>query len=219
VADDVLVLAVADGAGSARMSRVGAQTAVNAATSHAAQSLETGLTPRDAVWESLHHARSMVKRVAASLGGSVDLTDLSCTLLVAVVGPFGLATAQIGDGAIVVGFDGDRSLANLTPPSTAEYLNVTDFLTSDTFREAAVIRYLDEQPDRLALMTDGVEHIAITGLDAQPEQRFFEPLFDRLSRGELHHAQVTKLFRSPRVAAKTDDDMTLTLVCRSSLHE
>lgn len=216
---DITVLAVADGAGSARMSRVGAQTAVNAATGHTAQALISGLTPREVMWESLHFARSMVMRTAVSLGGSVTTSDLSCTLLIAAVGPFGLATGQIGDGAIVAGFDGDRSLTNLTPPSTSEYLNVTDFLTSDTFREAAVIGYLDEQPDRLALMSDGVEHLAITGSDARPEHRFFEPLFHRLSRGELDHAQLAKLFRSQRVAAKTDDDMTLTLACRTSLYE
>jgi len=212
--DQITVVAVADGAGSARMSRVGAETAVNAASSHAADALKTGLRPQDSLWESLHFARSMVERMAVSLGPTVQPSDLSCTLLIAALGPFGLATAQIGDGAIVAGFDGDPSLANLTPPSTAEYLNVTDFLTSDSFREVAVIKSLDEQPDRLALMSDGVEHLAINGSDASPEPAFFDPLFQRLSRDELKQSQLLKLFRSQRVAAKTDDDMTLTLVCR-----
>lgn len=211
---DLTVSALSDGAGSARLSRVGAQIAVQAATSHAAEAIRGGLHARDALWESLNFARSMVERGAVSLGPTVTPSDLSCTLLVAALGSFGLATAQIGDGAIVVGFDDAQSLTNLTPPGTAEYHNVTDFLTSSSFREATHINYLDEHPNRLALMSDGVEHLAINGASHQPERGFFHPLFQRLQRDELERSQLEKLFRSSRVTARSDDDMTLTLVCR-----
>jgi len=196
------------------MGRVGAQVAVSAAVSSVVEDLASATSPKQMVGNSLAAARHIVERTATSLGQTVQLADLSCTLLVAVAGSFGMATAQIGDGAIVADFEDGAGLVNLTPPSSAEYLNVTDFLTSNRFPDASVLTHRHEYPSRIAAMSDGVEHLAITRATGDPSPGFFDPLFARLDRGQISRAQVETLFRSNSVTAKTDDDLTLVLASR-----
>jgi hypothetical protein len=198
--DGRLVIAVADGAGSAARSDEGARAAVVAATAQ----------PDD----PLQAARAAVEALAAGL--DVPLGDLASTLLVCVVGPDGITGHAIGDGVVVVA-SVDGTLSALLPPDRGEFRNETVFVTSDTWdvssRHAALP--LDEGWG-LALLTDGLELLALDVASGAPHGPFFTPLL-RFAQTPAEGAadELASFLCSERVAARTDDDCTLVLAVRS----
>ena len=122
IADDgsVLAIVVADGAGSASLAEVGAQVAAHAAL----VSLASGASADPEGWtqclqSALQAALNAVEAESASR--EVQSRDLATTLILALAGPSGVAAAQIGDGAVVVG-DGPGGLVSLTAPRSGEYI-------------------------------------------------------------------------------------------------
>src|SRR5262249_58661309 len=102
-AESVLLVACADGAGSARFADVGAARACQVVLEIAKSDLRDGQTvagiDRDAVCYWLDAARQELQREAERRQATPR--DLACTLLLGIVGEQAAAFAQIGDGAIV----------------------------------------------------------------------------------------------------------------------
>ena len=85
--------------------------------------------------------------------------QLACTLLVAIVGDGWAAFAQIGDGVIV--FNGDAGYELAFWPDNGEYANTTRFLTDDDYRKHLRIEIVTRQVSELAVMTDGLQMLAL----------------------------------------------------------
>src|SRR5579859_6674515 len=99
-----LLIAVADGAGSASLADAGAAIAVDAALARmvdlANKMPDDRLVTDDSLAEVLRAARCAVATDAAFK--DVELREMASTLIVAVVGPHWMGVAQVGDGAVVV---------------------------------------------------------------------------------------------------------------------
>jgi serine/threonine protein phosphatase PrpC len=159
------VIAVADGAGSCRLSRVGARIATQVARDRVLQALqctgdEAALEPREAVIQAARHARSEIEIAAHQRGCS--LADLSCTLLVLLYRPTergGQVVAfQVGDG-LVAAIEPDGTLIPLTAVDAATWAGETRFLTSDlgdTWRDRAQLVPFPEPPHGFLVASDGV---------------------------------------------------------------
>jgi len=143
--------------------------------------------------------------------------DLACTLLVAVVGPSSAIFAQLGDGAIVVGNGVERRCVFW--PEPAEYANVTDFLSDDHYANALRIRKTDELIVELAVLTDGLQRLALDFALEAPHAAFFTPLFRSLGSAEDASALAEPFeafLDSAAINARTDDDKTLLLAVRAT---
>ena len=143
------------------------------------------------------------------------LRDYASTLCVAVLAARRSLFLQIGDGAIVVRRDG--VCGTVFWPQSGEYLNTTSFLTSDDFREQVQVRAVEVPFADAALLTDGVERLALQFDQRIPHLPFFQPLFAGARAAgnvEALGADLKGLLESPAVAAKNDDDKTLLLACR-----
>lgn len=204
-----LVCAVADGAGSARLSKVGAQVAVSAAAGRALNQITGGKSPAGALVEAICFALDSLVATAATIGPTAVVGDLATTLLLATIGPHGFCAAQVGDGAIVV--ETEAGLELLTGERVSEYANITEFLTSPNLLDRIHIWTRIDQPSAIALMTDGVEHIAIADADRTPVEGFFRPLLERHRAGALPHTTLARFLASSNVARRTGDDVTLLL--------
>jgi serine/threonine protein phosphatase PrpC len=210
---------VADGAGSASASDLGAQVAV-----------ETVLTllPR---WQRRRSPRSvadwlpLLRAVVRAARWAVDraardrdlaLRELACTLVVAVALPTGLAIAQIGDGAVVIQ-DAQGNWQTLTQPEQGEFANETRFLQEPgAARSPQLVTWLGDWQS-LALFSDGLQRLALQEPDQSPFQPFFQPLFRFLAQSEDLAVVIDRLrafLESDRIAQRTDDDVTLILVQR-----
>ena len=208
-----LVIAVADGAGSASHADKGAELAcnefVNRVRSHSTEALFT----REGMTNLFESVRQALITEAERLG--VSPRDCACTALVAVVGPASIAIGQVGDGAIVLG-DGER-YRTVFWPDPAEFANCTDFLTDERFAEALQFDTSTEPIAEVAVLTDGLQRLALDFATRTPHDAFFRPLF----AGVRSAVDLESLFEplrafldSPRVNQRTDDDKTLVLALR-----
>ena len=208
-----LVAACADGAGSADLSHFGARAAVERFLEVATTG---GSAPDHATLEAwVDAARDGVLEEAARHGALPR--QLACTLLVALVGDGWAAFAQVGDGVIV--FDAESGYELAFWPDNGEYANSTRFLTDDDYRKHLRIEVVAQQVDELAVMTDGLQMLALDFKGARVHGRFFEPLF-RTVRGNPDEgalrASLLDFLGSSRVNERTDDDKTLLLATRTN---
>lgn len=215
--ENVLIAAVADGAGSATHAEIGAALAARTAV----EALAHGYTRPElqrarTKWEpilltAMTAARDAVAGHAHSLG--VDPRELASTLILLLATPEYVVVSQIGDGAVVVeGADGE--LKALTKPQTGEYLNETIFLVSpDALDQAQTAKWIG-QVRFLAAFSDGLQMLALRMRDNTPYRPFFAPLFRFLQdQSEMEEAgrQLRSFLTSSRITDRSDDDITLLL--------
>lgn len=218
---EVLALACADGAGSARLSHEGSSLACAVILGEVRDYLEQHslhAATRDAVeaWFLGVHAAVAVR--AAELDATPR--DLACTLLLAVVGPDAAVFAQIGDGAIVVDAPEPVGYAPVFWPQSGEYANMTFFATEPealSRLEVAFVR--DRIVEDVALFSDGLQGLALRFDARAAHAPFFRPMFGQLCgrpTGDTPKlvAGLREFLDSPRINARTDDDKTLVLATR-----
>jgi serine/threonine protein phosphatase PrpC len=215
VHDDVLVAAVADGASSAALGKVGATLAVcAAATTVRARHQRTVCPENDAAWcqwlvDAMHAAQATV--IAEAQARLVMVRELATTLILVVAMPAGVAVAQIGDGAVVVG-DTAGNLIPLTVPQHGEYPNETNFLIAPNALATAQVCLWRGSPKRVVAFSDGLQRLALKMPDGRPHAPFFLPFFhlvETVTEAREAQAQVEAFLSSQRVRDRTDDDVTL----------
>jgi len=216
-AGPVLIAACSDGAGSAARSEEGSRVACAAVHLAARKAFEDPAGVPSAVTKEhvqawFAYARGEIERRAAELNATIR--DLACTLLLAVVTRETSVFGQIGDGCIVVR-EGEE-YAPVLWPDNGEYANTTTFLTDPRAGEALMFASRGKV-NELALMTDGLQRLALRMAKRAVQQNFFAPLFQELRGVEQPddlYAPLLHWLRSPTVNARTDDDKTLVLAIR-----
>lgn len=205
--DGVLVLAVADGAGSARCGAEGAAHAASRAVEIALQ--ETDL--RSVFQGTLDSLLEMV--------GERPPADFHTTLLLAVLTDDTLSVGNIGDGWAVVREEG--ALRAVAAPVRSEYVNETFFLTSRGALEDAVYEVVPASGlDAVALLTDGPAWFSIDLDNRTPSAALFGKLFafasDASRPSEERDEELARFLSSEMVLRKTDDDKALILAVRDA---
>lgn len=223
----VVIAAVADGAGSAKRSLSGAREACHTffecamrAVAHLGQELDylEDAFARD----TLEDIRARIGDVAAEAQES--LAAYACTLLGAIVADHATFFFQIGDGAIVYRMDdceADAWRLALTP-QRGEFANETIFVTRGDALDRISIARITGRVVEFALMTDGIEHLAVKMATGEPHKRFFEHVFSGLrastiaGRADTHERWLEAFLASPPVCARTDDDKTMVICSRQT---
>ncbi len=207
------VLAVADGAGSASHSEIGAALACDEFIQRMEPLLREFLVSKESLATIFKEVHDSLLVRAEQLG--VRPRELACTALLVVAGPESTTFAQLGDGAIVVG-DGQQ-FSVLHWPEPAEYANATDFLTDDRYAELLQVGTTACEVAEIAVLTDGLQRLALDFASRTPHPAFFRPFFNGLrSANDLESLQapLREFLDSPRVNERTDDDKTLLLAIR-----
>ncbi|HEY4171151.1 MAG TPA: PP2C family serine/threonine-protein phosphatase [Reyranella sp.] len=216
----VVVLAVADGAGSAALAEVGASLACE--TFGRLVEAYVGKGGRVAAIE-----RPLVERWITGLVYRIELDakrsgarvqDYSCTLLAAVVGDESAVFVQIGDGAMVI--SNGTGWRHVFWPQHGEFANTTNFVTSERAVLAMEFVRLDEAVEEVAVFTDGIENLVLQKAGKTAHAPFFDSMFPPVRKSqasgvdaELSHA-LDKYLSSPTITNRTDDDKTLILASR-----
>jgi hypothetical protein len=217
--DGTLLLALADGAGSAPRADEGAHCAANVALTTLAETV-TSTRPDASNWgDALRHvfrqARRALDETATDLGCQV--ADLATTLVCVAATTETVAAAQIGDG-FVVGSFGDGVLSMLLSPRRGEYANIATFLTSGSVDENVDIAILESPAEEIAASTDGLLRLCVNLREGTPYGPFFKPLLAFASEAEdavEASEQLADFLNSDRISQRTDDDKTLVLAARS----
>jgi hypothetical protein len=212
------VAAVADGAGSAICADRGAEIAVASAVEAVSRAIDVNTCDfvsllRDAMVASADAVLAVAK------AEDREARDFASTLLLAVATSSGGAALQIGDGVIVV-CHGGEDWSWVFWPDRGEYANTTRFLTDEDALTALQVGVFATQPTDIALMSDGLEPLALHYASKTAHAPFFDPLFNALQARE-GDGEIIALSRalesflaSPRVAERTDDDLSLIMATR-----
>jgi hypothetical protein len=218
--DNVLVAAVADGAGSAVSGKVGAMVAVEAAIENISVKQLTRRTlddeqVRSVLNDAIIAAKLAVEDEAAACDKQPQ--DLATTLIITIATPELAAVVQIGDG-MAVAKDRIGNLLALTMPDNGEYINATTFLTSPNALDTAQMRIWREAIVNVGVLSDGLQMLALNMAVGEPHKPFFFPLFDFAANADDKAAakeQLVKFLRSDRITQRTDDDLTLIIAALS----
>jgi len=220
--ETVLIAAIADGAGSAERAEVGAQAACSLFTASVLAYLAeggavAGIT-QEAVEEWLGAIATTLEQHAYS--DERSLRDYACTFLAAILGETHAAFVQVGDGAIVR--DGPEGYRLVFWPQTGEFANSTVFLTDPEARNQMEFSLEQSPVSEVALLTDGLQPLALTYATRAAHVPFFQPLFLRLRQeaegeSEVLRSQLVEWLESPRLNERTNDDKTLILATRHSV--
>lgn len=210
---DLLVGAVADGAGSAILGEVGARMAVRTAI----ESMSAAGPPtKSDDWESILRKALEASRTAIEAEAEarqVGVRDMATTLLLMVALEDVVASAQVGDGAMVAG-DVDGKVHSLTIPQTGEYVNETTFLHCADAIERAQIKMWHGPVAHVAAFSDGLQMLALKMPEGAAHAPFFLPLFRFVAEAEDEkeaEAGLTSFLQGAKVRSRTDDDVTLLL--------
>jgi hypothetical protein len=216
-AETVLVLACSDGAGSAELSHVGSRLAcdsiVELITSEIQQRERLPEITSNLIQDWLHRLHDQLDEEAKQR--DAPLRQLACTLLAAIVGETSAAFLQIGDGAIVVADEG--SYKHVFWPQSGEYANTTNFVTDLAFEDSLLFDFHAARIDEIALLTDGLQMLALSFSEKRAHEPFFRPMFQSLrdvASAEELSAPLRDFLGSPQINDRTDDDKTLILATR-----
>ena len=183
----LLVMFLADGAGSVSQGGEGATLAVNEAMAYMSQKVQ---------------------------GGELGLNDILATDIVLTVCQRLFAEAEAKDGGVVVDFGHGLQLP-LTP-MVGEYANMTHFITDEDAVSRLETFTSTERVHKVAAFTDGIQRLALNMLDNSPHVPFFTPFFNGLASAtqeqlDLLPELLKQFLSSPAVNERTDDDKTLAL--------
>lgn len=216
-AGDLIVGAVADGAGSAKYADVGAKLAVKTALTNLEEwlgELESTISESEAKQLFSWLLETVIAAMQEeAIGSGHSLQDLACTLLIVIAAPDWIAAMQIGDGFLLVKPQGgDYQL--LFQPSKGEFFNETTFVTSsNALNEMQVCTQLGNQ-EFICAATDGLERVAIHLRNWAPFTPFFQPLVEYMQTTgcpEQDDEYLLNFLNSDRLNSRTDDDKTLLL--------
>ena len=216
VHDDCLIIAVADGAGSAARADEGAQCAVEAAVAHLEAACAEGAPTDETAWHGAILATFSVARdavLAHAEGAGASLRDYATTLTVVAATPDRFAVGQIGDGLAVVE-TGDGSIRLAVSPQRGEYANEVALLTMPDAIERAAIAVCTTPIRAVAVTTDGLLRLAARVPSYAPHAPFFRPLFAfaaEATDATVATRDLAAFLSSARVTQRTDDDTTLVL--------
>jgi hypothetical protein len=210
---------VADGAGSTtdggRGAEIACQLIADRITGSLRAALDLSKITDDDVRAWVTAARDAVAREAATR--SKNLREYASTVIGVVAGGGRAIFFQLGDGAIVTG--PGPAYRTVFWPEQGEYANTTFFLTDETYLQNLKILH-DDEPDGIALFTDGLQSLALSFAKKEAHAGFFAPLFLAAQKepadGIVTFPQALAAFlRRDDISARSDDDKTLVLAVRT----
>jgi hypothetical protein len=212
---EVLIAAVADGAGTAERSDAGSSLAVSRFLKDFAEPEPTSID-REFVVEWIGSVQNEITALAAQEGR--ESRDYACTILGAVVADSCAVYIQIGDGAIIVGTEEVGEYTWIFWPQHGEYANVTNFLTQGLAAET--LEFETGPPvHEIALFSDGIERLVLDFSAKTVHSPSFRPVFKWLAGTEPSDLQqpadaLIAYLGSEHVNKRTDDDKTLVMATR-----
>lgn len=217
---DFFAAVVCDGAGSASHGGSGAAIAAWTLTSCARTWLGSmnRLPDADAAACWMLLARERIATAARKRG--LDPRDFATTAIIAVSDGTSTLTAHVGDGAVVARIASSGDWVSLSWPEQGEFASMTRFLTDEAGLSLRIARH-DDPIDRLAVMTDGLERLALDFRTCAPHAPFLEPMAAPLTACEIggHDRRLSRVLStylaSDRINERTDDDKTLVLAARA----
>lgn len=210
---EALVVVCSDGAGSATHAQKGSEKAVSAGLEiliEYVKKFELRQVGRGEVESWYSQIRAALNEEAETLG--VSISDLHCTLLMAILSEDYSIFAQLGDGAMVIDRGGKMEVVFW--PQSGEFTSMTNFITCADFSQHLEVQIIDEQVSHFAAFTDGMERLVLNFMGKCAHEPFFNQMFETVRSSHDMTTLTSNLksfLNSPQINERTDDDKTLVL--------
>ena len=216
---EILIAAVADGAGSTTSGQRGAEIACGFFVKQISEFLKNAavksLTEEfGRRWIEFFQAE--IAKIAGA--GKKETREYATTLVAAVVGKNDAVFYQVGDGGAVFSASGKPvSYRFSIAPVESEYVNQTEFLTDETAADSLRFTRIETAVEDLILFSDGIFAVAVDYQTGKPHEPFLMPMISPLRNGagENLNEKLEKFLASPKLNEKTDDDKTIILASRA----
>lgn len=214
-----LVIAVADGAGSAPLSQEGAKFAVHIAVNFLCQAIPLYKPDTTTQWKTLALQSVELARaylINHAVESRFPVKDYATTLQIVIVAEPWLVSANVGDGTAVI-LGTDNAFEMILPPQRGQYANATNFITSNSALSKVTVQVRQKQVVGVAVLTDGLLNLSIEEKSNTPFPKFFQPLFnvvDAATSRRQATAILNNFLQSDKINRRTDDDKTLVLALR-----
>jgi hypothetical protein len=214
---DELIIAIADGAGSAKLAEIGATVATHQASEQLCTLLsQSNSCPTEMALKAMLQSAIVAARDALEAEATlrkISSSELATTLILIVARQDFVAVGHVGDGATVIA-DQAGNLIGLTTPPVSDYVNETFFLTSaEPLRHMQLVVW-HGRARHLAAFSDGLQWLGLRWPDRVPHQPFFRPLFDFVDNAPNQGQagpELESFLISDKIKSRTDDDLTLIL--------
>lgn len=149
--------------------------------------------------------------------------DFACTLVAAIIGERSAVFAQIGDGAMVVPSPEEPDeYCYIFWPQKGEYANETYFATDPEAHTNLQYDFVPRRIDEVAVLTDGIQNLALHYQTQAAHNPFFVPVFAWLRPASENDADkfttsLATYLASEKINQATDDDKTLILATRRTI--
>lgn len=207
------IICLADGAGSATLSHIGAQTAVDASVElFRARFNELFDLPEDeAKAEILYSILKPLSSEAETQECSIK--DLACTLLVVAVKQGRVIAFHVGDG--VIGALRNMELKVLTLPDNGEHPNETTFITSrDALLRARLLREKADKYSGFVVMSDGTEQSLYDKRARKLAPAITKLFFVCKNESQETMEALLKEMLEKQISQRTADDCSIALMAR-----
>lgn len=222
---ETVIIAVADGAGSARFSHLGSEKVATVAADALRKRLDSN--PKITIDKStarnglLTAADSAIQALRArAIDKSADLDDLATTMQLVIANDSLVAVLHVGDGRTVV--MEDDKFRNLSSPFNGEYANETTFVTTGdgnlTDNPGLDRREVSgEAINGIAVSTDGLDPLAVTLATDEPFDGFYKPVFQmpwQIDGIDNDNIPLGEILEKTETRQKSPDDITVVIATR-----
>ena len=215
--DDYYYLAIADGAGSAKLSHISSNYIVKEIIkklSNSNISLTDNLEKLKFIFESL--VNELVDNLLNDYLKEEEIDKISkrdfhTTLIVAIGNNEKGIIFHVGDGTAIVLEAQNFDNFHISKPENGEYANETFFITMKNWEEHLRITNYDNTFDSIFLMSDGVTPFATLNNCSEPSKDFLLPLlnFVKENHGKDYINIINNTLSSDKVKKISSDDKTI----------
>lgn len=211
---EVTTIALADGAGSAKLSHYGAECAVRTIAQELCNKFESYWDEKDASTAKFRFYQIILSNLMEKAKElSCDIKDLASTLLAVSVKGNRFLIFHIGDG--VIGYKDSNILKVASSPNNGEFSNTTFFTTSPQAEsQTKVIKATSETIDGFILMSDGPEACLYDNKNKSLAKGLLNMFSDAASEPEeTVKANINETMQET-IVKKTFDDCSIILMAK-----
>jgi serine/threonine protein phosphatase PrpC len=199
IRDNSMLIAVADGLGSKKLSQIGSELAVRYACRAYRNKWFT--SSKDILLSARSHLIEFAKKINLT-----DPSELATTLQIAIVTEDKADMCICGDGAIVYTVKDEHKL--VTDGQIYELANLTFHLLSDNLDDKIFSHIVEEQVQHVSLCSDGMRTVLANERESIAHPPIFDYLINYASQNSVEEA-VQMLVNSSQVLESVDDDRSL----------
>lgn len=213
--NNVDIIALADGAGSAKLSHYGAETVIKAASEFVSNNFDTLISNEDGKQvkiEILNYLLDSLKSKSVEL--LCDLKELASTFLMVAVKEDKFLISHIGDG--VIGYLKSGELKIASKPENGEFANTTTFVTSkDAISTMKLFKGNSESINAFVVMSDGTAESFYYKKDATLAPVLIKMMHRNAILDHNKMFENVKLSFDSVVVNNTQDDCSIAIMSRN----